>query len=95
MAKGQAKQEITQAILQSFGDKAFLCNDGKEIRINWIEDGAAVQIKAVLTTSKAIVEQSAAAPAKETPVVEFGNTVPAPTAQEKHSVQELMAQLGL
>lgn len=57
--KGQAKQEVAKVILEAFGDKAFLYNDGKEVRVNWIEDGNPVQIKLALTTSKVAVEQGA------------------------------------
>ena len=53
------KQEIAKIILDTFGDKAFLYNDGKEVRVNWIEDGSPVQINLALTTSKVIVEQGA------------------------------------
>ena len=59
MAKGQAKQEVAKVILEAFGDKAFLYNDGKEVRVNWIEDGNPVQIKLALTTSKVAVELGA------------------------------------
>ena len=53
MAKGQvAKNEVAKIILDAFGDKAFLYNDGKEIRVNWVEAGEAVQIKVALTASK-------------------------------------------
>ena len=35
MAKGaKSKQEVAEAILKCFGDKAFLYNDGKEVRVN-------------------------------------------------------------
>lgn len=52
MAKGQKlKQEITQKILSVFPG-SFLYNDGKEIRINGIEDSEQLQIKCVLTASK-------------------------------------------
>ena len=60
MAKGQvAKNEVAKIILDAFGDKAFLYNDGKEIRVNWIEAGEPVQIKVALTASKVAVEQGA------------------------------------
>ena len=104
MPKGQAKQEVTKTILNMFGDKAFLYNDGKEIRVNWTEDGVPVQIKIALTTSKTIVEQGgenalpAAAPSKATQSVPVGSvepTVAAPTADEKEAIQELMKRLGL
>lgn len=54
-----AKQEVTKTILNTFGDKAFLYNDGKEIRINCVENGELVQIKVALTAAKVAVEQGA------------------------------------
>lgn len=107
MAKGQAKQEVSDAILKAFGNKAFLYNDGKEIRVNWTEDGAPVQIKIALTTSKAIVEQGAdvalpstvsspvAAVPSEPAVSVPLRSIPAPTAEEKQTVAALLKQLGL
>lgn len=60
MAKGQvAKNEVAKIILDAFGDKAFLYNDGKEIRVNWVESGEPIQIKVALTASKVAVEQGA------------------------------------
>ena len=60
MAKGQvAKNEVAKIILDAFGDKAFLYNDGKEIRVNWVEAGEPIQIKVALTASKVAVEQGA------------------------------------
>lgn len=53
----QAKQEVAKTILNTFGDKAFLYNDGKEIRINCMESGELVQIKVALTAAKVAVEQ--------------------------------------
>jgi hypothetical protein len=112
MAKGQvAKNEVAKIILDAFGDKAFLYNDGKEIRVNWVEAGEAVQIKVALTASKVAVEQGAdtevpgsikpavtAIPKSE--MIDFeAPAVPAPVAAptetEKQNIKELMARLGL
>lgn len=111
MAKGQAKKDIAQIILETFGEKAFLYNDGKEIRVNWVEDGNPVQIKLALTTSKVAVEQGAdtAVPGSVIPtapaipkaeMIDFeAPAVPAPVAAptetEKQNIKELMAKLGL
>ena len=57
MAKGQIlKKEILNDLLGFFGKKAFLYNDGKEIRVNGFENGEVVQIKITLTASKDIVQ---------------------------------------
>ena len=100
----QAKQEVTKAILDTFGDKAFLYNDGKEIRVNWTEAGELCQIKIALTASKVAVEQGGdnALPAAVAPKAEQGVSmesvepvVAAPSADEKATIQELMKRLGL
>lgn len=57
MAKGAvAKQEVMSVILNAFGDRAFLYNDNKEIRVNCVENGEPVQIKLALTAAKVAVE---------------------------------------
>lgn len=109
--KGQAKQEVAKIILEAFGDKAFLYNDGKEIRVNWIEDGFPVQIKLALTTSKVAVEQGAdvaipggikptVAAIPKSEMIDFEapavpQPVPVPTEAEKATIKELMQKLGL
>lgn len=110
MAKGaQAKQEVAKKILEAFGDKAFLYNDGKEIRINCTEAGELVQIKVALTASKTAVENGsdnalpqAATPIPKAEMIDFSDDAPAtpapvtaPTEQEKHNIAELLAKLGL
>ena len=112
MAKGQvAKNEVAKVILDAFGDKAFLYNDGKEIRVNWVEAGELVQIKVALTASKVAVEQGAdsAVPGSVKPAVaaiptsemnDFdapvaSSPVAAPTEAEKQNIKALMARLGL
>ena len=99
----QAKQEVVQTILNTFGDKAFLYNDGKEIRINCIEAGEPCQIKVTLTAAKVAVESgednalpaATAVPSSiEAPALE-STVIPEPTAAEKHNIAELMKKLGL
>ena len=56
MAKGQvAKLEVAAKIIEAFGDNAFLYNDGKEVRVNTVENGEPVQIKLTLTCAKTAV----------------------------------------
>lgn len=102
-AKGALlKKEITDKILTLFGEKAFLYNGGKEIRIEGFENSERLQIKCVLTCAKENVECGAdtALPgefptpvnAAPTPV----NTAPVqPTAEEKQNVANLLRSLGL
>ena len=55
-AKGsQLKAEIIQKILTTFPN-SFSYNDGKEVRINGLEDGNLVQIKLTFTCAKVPVE---------------------------------------
>ena len=100
----QAKQEITQEILTFFGDRAFLYNDGKEIRVNCTEDGQLVQIKIALTASKVAVnagDDNAIPAAVAAPSATSQNTftTPAvvlePTVEEKQNILDLMRGLGL
>jgi hypothetical protein len=103
MARGAvAKAEITKNILERF-PSSFTYNDGKEIRIPFIEDGEEVQIKVVLTCAKENVSQGqdnalpgAAADTK----IEFGQTetpktIVTPTEEEKKNVNDLLQALGL
>ena len=103
-AKGaQAKQEVMQTILNTFGDKAFLYNDGKEIRINCIEAGEPCQIKVTLTAAKVAVESgednalpaATAIPSDIKLPASEPTVVPELTATEKHNIAELMKKLGL
>lgn len=110
MAKGQvAKNEVAKIILDAFGDKAFLYNDGKEIRVDWTEAGESVQIKVALTASKVAVERGgdtalpAAAPIPKSEMLDFSDDAvepqpPAPaepSADEKQVIADLIAKLGL
>ncbi len=55
-AKGAIlKQQIAEKILKTFSG-SFMYNDGKEIRINGMEDGNPVQIKITMTAAKVAVE---------------------------------------
>ena len=103
-----AKSEISKEILTYFGDRAFLYNDGKEIRIDCMENGVPVQIKIALTAAKEAVERGAdvalpaAAPAQRADRIDFESGVPTPTAtiteptaDEKANVAALLAKLGL
>ena len=97
------KQEIAEKILNTFPG-SFLYNDGKEIRINGMEDGSPIQIKVTLTAAKVAVEGgsndaainaegAAAAPVKS---AEMNEKVPQePTAEEKERLTTLLNRLGL
>ena len=101
MAKGQiAKKEIIDKILNVFPD-SFLY-DGKEVRINTVENGEPIQIKCTLTASKTIVSpgDENALPEKEHNKINFEaqpvkDTVVEPTAEEKENVKNLLKSLGL
>ena len=93
------KKEIIQKLLETFPN-SFLYNDGKEVRINGMEDGIATQIKITLTAAKVPVEGGnsvvtsnsveAAVPAQP------AEKVPdEPTAEEQKRLQDLLAGLGL
>ena len=102
-AKGAiAKQEIAQKILKTF-EGSFLYNDGKEIRINTVEDGNIVQIKVALTCAKVPVEGGFVPPeaAKKAEILDFSAPaakveVPAePSEDEKARLATLLDKLGL
>ena len=110
MAKGAAaKQEVMAVILEAFGDKAFLYNDGKEIRVNCVENGEPVQIKLALTAAKVAVEpgednalpgtglvKNDASPFPEPVVSQKVDAVKIEASDdEKANVVALMASLGL
>jgi hypothetical protein len=61
-AKGAIlKQQIAEKILKTFSG-SFMYNDGKEIRINGMEDGNPVQIKITMTAAKVAVEPEGSNP---------------------------------
>ena len=93
------KKEIAQKILETFPN-SFLYNDGKEIRINGMEDGIATQIKITLTAAKVPVESGDSvitSNSTETVVsAQPAEKIPdEPTAEEKKRLQDLLAGLGL
>lgn len=70
-AKGSiAKTEIFKKMNEDFHN-SFLFNGGKELRINWKENGELIQIKVTLTYVKEPVLNAAAS--------EAGQTAAAPT----------------
>lgn len=59
-AKGtQTKIEVGNIILEAFDD-AFWNGEGKEIRVNMVENGEPIQVKIALTVAKTPVEPGAA-----------------------------------
>lgn len=101
-AKGSiAKQEVASKILAAFPG-SFLYNDGKEIRINWIEDGAPLQIKVALTAAKVAVEggddnaiPGEAATVDVKPAVTNEKIPQEPSEEEKERLAALLTKLGL
>lgn len=103
-AKGSIlKQEVSEKILEAFPG-SFLYNDGKEIRINGLENGESLQIKVALTCAKVTVEggddtvlpgEKVATTAGVKPAG-TGEKVPQePTAEEKERLMTLLEKLGL
>ena len=102
-AKGSiAKTEIMSTILKAFPN-SFAFNDGKEVRINYMENGELVQIKVTLTAAKVPVEvdvPAATAPA-DIDDVPFPVGTPAekvpdePSDEEKERLKSLLAALNL
>jgi hypothetical protein len=103
-AKGSIlKKEVSEKILKAFPG-SFLYNDGKEIRINGLENGERLQIKVTLTAAKVAVEggEDVALPGSEnaaTADVKPAGTneqIPQePSAEEKERLAMLLNQLGL
>lgn len=103
-AKGSIlKQEVSEKILKAFPG-SFLYNDGKEIRINGLENGEQLQIKVTLTCAKVAVEggEDVALPGEEK--VTTADVKPAgtneqvpqePSAEEKERLATLLNRLGL
>lgn len=103
-AKGSIlKQEAASKILAAFPG-SFLYNDGKEIRINGVEDGQKLQIKVTLTCAKVAVEggddtilpgEKNAATADVKPIGTNEKIPQEPTAEEKERLTTLLNKLGL
>lgn len=91
-AKGsKSKEQITNILLKAFGDRAFL--DGKELRLNWAEDGEPLQIAITLTMKKDFVESGISFVENETKEVEI-ERCGAPTEEEVAKVIEFMREIG-
>jgi hypothetical protein len=94
------KQQIAEKILEVFPG-SFLYNDGKEIRINGIEEGQEIQIKVTLTAAKVAVGGGGTSPLSDTPAtaatsISVNEQVPQePTAEEKERLATLLERLGL
>ena len=103
-AKGSIlKQEVAEKILAAFPG-SFLYNDGKEIRINGIEEGLPLQIKVALTCAKTAVEsgdntifsnEKTVATADMKPVGMNEKIPQEPTDEEKERLATLLNKLGL
>lgn len=97
-AKGSIlKGEIAEKILKTFPD-SFLYNDGKEIRINGVENGVEIQIKVTLTAAKEAVssgiskiESEGTADSNLLP----SETITEPTEDEQIRLQNLLKKLNL
>ena len=103
----QAKQQITQKILEVF-EGSFLYDNGKEIRIPILEDGVLRQIKVSLTCAKVNVEAGSdnALPVPAPAIsngINFEDLAPGetiakrlePTQEEKDNIAAMLASLGL
>ena len=95
------KQEVTEKILTAFPG-SFLYNDGKEIRINGLEDGKELQIKVTLTCAKVAVEggDDTILPGEKTTnsvtSVGVNEKIPQePTQEEKDRLTALLDRMGL
>lgn len=93
------KQEIAQKILEVFPN-AFLYNDGKEVRINGMENGVPTQIKITFTAAKVPVEGGSSVVTSDSTeavvLTQPAEKVPdEPTAEEQKRLQDLLAGLGL
>lgn len=97
------KQEVATKILAAFPG-SFLYNDGKEIRINGVEDGQNLQIKVTLTCAKVAVEggEDTVLPGENVKTtspaqaITTSEKVPQePTNEEKERLKTLLNQLGM
>ena len=109
-AKGtSSKIEVGNIIIDAFDD-AFWNGEGKEIRVNMMENGEPIQVKLALTVAKVAIEAGAAdaipgGKAVSTTAVPKGDapSFPEPAAgekveiseREKSAVADLMRELGL
>ena len=96
-------QEVAEKILAAFPG-SFLYNDGKEIRINGIENGESLQIKISMTCAKVAVEggDDTVLPGEKTAATAdvrstgTNEKIPQePSAEEKERLKTLLDKLGL
>ena len=105
MAKGAAtKAKVLKEIMNLYGDAAFLSPDGKELRIEAVEDGETVQIKVALTCAKTNIERGGeVASAPTAAKVSTGAVIPSnpatnltgPTEEEKQMISSLLEKMGI
>ena len=105
MAKGAAtKAKVFKEIMNLYGDAAFLSPDGKELRIEAVEDGETVQIKVALTCAKTNIERGGeVASAPTAAKVSVGAVIPSnpatnltgPTEEEKQMISSLLEKMGM
>lgn len=98
----KSKKEIAEkliTLLSENGYEVFLYNDGKEVRINCVEDGNPVQIKCALTYAKNAVSagEDNAVPQATSMSFSMSPSTPdlaKPTDEERRSVTEALKRLG-
>lgn len=94
----QAKQDITNKILETFSGSFVY---GKEIRIPYVEDGIAGQIKVSLTAAKVSVENennfenSEKINTSNNLSIEKEQVPQEPTEEEKERLAMLLEKLGI
>lgn len=102
----EAKKSLTTSVLNAF-QGAFLCDDGKTIRVPMVENGETVEIKITLTAAKDVLGGSVSTPAPQQATVQTGFGAPLnaqpvegvpfvpdnaePTQEEKEMVARLLA----
>lgn len=93
MRGATSKEQVYSVLQKVFGDQLFKV--GKEIRLNWKEDGAPLQLKISFTAAKDIVgggafeSQTQSVDALATPAsLDL-------TPEEIKEVRDLIAELGL
>lgn len=92
-AKGvKAKEQIMDILMKGFGDKVFL--NGKELRINWAEDGEPIQLAITLTAKKDFVENGVSFVDNQEKEVKVEERCGAPTEEEIAQVIAFMRQIG-
>ena len=105
MAKGAVtKAKVLKEIMNLYGDAALVSPDGKELRIEAVEDGETVQIKVALTCAKTNIERGGeVASAPTAAKVSTGAAIPSnpatnltgPTEEEKQMISSLLEKMGI